>query len=150
MIEIGFMVKRSSDVLEVVPDMSGGLQDILKALAECSIDVELTGIIPGIYQSEVFIGSTWEIPREHMNIYCLTAIDQTGKVLWQRGTPWMKWPHYDCHAAQFMVCFDAKLGKIALTLCKCWDRGVYRIRNKVVKPFVAAGKAYGLLRRQSL
>jgi len=48
--EKGFMVRQSSGVVEVVPDRLCGLQDILEALAEHSIDVELTGIIPGIYQ----------------------------------------------------------------------------------------------------
>jgi hypothetical protein len=48
--EKGFMVRQSSVAVEVVPDRLCGLQDILEALAEHSIDVELTGIIPGIYQ----------------------------------------------------------------------------------------------------
>ncbi len=48
--EKGFMVRQSSCALEVVPDRLCGLQDILQALAEHSIDVELTSIIPGIYQ----------------------------------------------------------------------------------------------------
>jgi hypothetical protein len=48
--EKGFVVRKSSGAVEVVPDRACGLQDILKALAEHSIDVELTGIIPGIYQ----------------------------------------------------------------------------------------------------
>jgi hypothetical protein len=49
--EKGFMVRRqSSGIVEVVPDRLCGLQDILKALAEHGIDVELSGIIPGIYQ----------------------------------------------------------------------------------------------------
>lgn len=48
--EKGFMVRQSSGIVEVVPDRSCGLQDILKALAENGIDVELSGIIPGIYQ----------------------------------------------------------------------------------------------------
>jgi hypothetical protein len=48
--EKGFMVRQSSGAVEVVPDRLCGLQDIIKALAEHNIDVELTGIIPGIYQ----------------------------------------------------------------------------------------------------
>jgi hypothetical protein len=48
--EKGFMVRQSSGTVEVVPDRSCGLQDILTALAEHGIDVELSGIIPGIYQ----------------------------------------------------------------------------------------------------
>lgn len=48
--EKGFMVKQSSGAMEVVPDRSCGLLDILKTLARHGIDVEPTGIIPGIYQ----------------------------------------------------------------------------------------------------
>jgi hypothetical protein len=48
--EKGFMVRQLSGAVEVVPDRLCGLQDIIKALAEHNIDVELTGIIPGIYQ----------------------------------------------------------------------------------------------------
>ena len=48
--DMGFVVRKSSGVVEVIPDRSGGLQDVLKVLAEHGIDVELTGIIPGIYQ----------------------------------------------------------------------------------------------------
>jgi hypothetical protein len=46
----GFAVRKSSCFVEALPDSSGGLQDMLKILAEHGIDVELTGIIPGIYQ----------------------------------------------------------------------------------------------------
>lgn len=46
----GFVVRKSSGAVEVVPDRMSGLQDMLKVLAEHGIDVELTGIIPGIYQ----------------------------------------------------------------------------------------------------
>jgi len=48
--EKGFAVRKLSGAVEVVPDRSCGLHDIFKALEEHSIDVELTGIIPGIYQ----------------------------------------------------------------------------------------------------
>ena len=48
--ERGFMVRQSCSAVEVAPDRLCILQDILDALAEHSIDVELTGIIPGIYQ----------------------------------------------------------------------------------------------------
>lgn len=48
--ERGFVVRKSSIAVEVIPDRSCGLQDILKSLEEHSIDVELNGIIPGIYQ----------------------------------------------------------------------------------------------------
>ncbi|HYA13258.1 MAG TPA: hypothetical protein VEF33_02855 [Syntrophales bacterium] len=46
----GIMVRQSSGAVEVIPDRSCGLKDILKTLAEHGIDIELTGIIPGIYQ----------------------------------------------------------------------------------------------------
>ena len=46
----GFVVRKSSGAVEVVPDRRSGLVDMLKVLAEHGIDVELTGIIPGIYQ----------------------------------------------------------------------------------------------------
>ena len=46
----GFKVRQSSGAVEIVPDRSGGLQDIIQVLAEHGINVELTGIIPGIYQ----------------------------------------------------------------------------------------------------
>lgn len=46
----GFKVRQVSGAVEIVPDRSGGLQDILKVLADHGINVELTGIIPGIYQ----------------------------------------------------------------------------------------------------
>ena len=46
----GFIVRQSSGAVEVIPDRSCGLQDILHVLANHGIDVELTGIIPGIYQ----------------------------------------------------------------------------------------------------
>ena len=48
--EKGFVVRKASGAVEVVPDRTSGLQDMLKILAEHGIDVELTGIIPGIYQ----------------------------------------------------------------------------------------------------
>jgi hypothetical protein len=44
------IVRQTADAVEVVPDGSCGLLDILKTLAEHGIDTELTGIIPGIYQ----------------------------------------------------------------------------------------------------
>ncbi|HBH86826.1 MAG TPA: hypothetical protein DDY17_04380 [Syntrophaceae bacterium] len=46
----GFVVRKSFGAVEVVPDRTSGLQEMLKTLAEHGIDVELTGIIPGIYQ----------------------------------------------------------------------------------------------------
>jgi len=50
LIKKGFIVRRSSCAVEIVPSSSCGLRDILDGLAEHGIDVELTGIIPGIYQ----------------------------------------------------------------------------------------------------
>ena len=46
----GLIIRSIVDVVEVVPDGSCGLLDILMMLAEHGIDAELTGIIPGIYQ----------------------------------------------------------------------------------------------------
>jgi hypothetical protein len=46
----GLIVRQTADAVEVVPDGSYGLLDILRMLAEHGVDVELTGIIPGIYQ----------------------------------------------------------------------------------------------------
>lgn len=46
----GLIFRRTVDAVEVVPDGSCGLLDILAMLAEHGIDTELTGIIPGIYQ----------------------------------------------------------------------------------------------------
>lgn len=46
----GFVVRKFSGAVEVVPDRRSGLEDMLKVLAEYGIEVELTGIIPGIYQ----------------------------------------------------------------------------------------------------
>jgi hypothetical protein len=46
----GVIFRRTAHAVEVVPDGSCGLLDILMALAEHGIDAELTGIIPGIYQ----------------------------------------------------------------------------------------------------
>jgi hypothetical protein len=46
----GFVVRKISGAVEVVPDRRSGLEDMLKVLAEHGIEVELTGIIPGIYQ----------------------------------------------------------------------------------------------------
>ncbi len=46
----GLIIRRTADAVEVVPDGSCGLLDILAMLADCGIDTELTGIIPGIYQ----------------------------------------------------------------------------------------------------
>jgi hypothetical protein len=46
----GLIVRQTADAVEVVPDGSCGLLDILRMLAEHGIDTELTGIIPGIYQ----------------------------------------------------------------------------------------------------
>jgi hypothetical protein len=46
----GLIVRPMDDAVEVVPDGSCGLLDILRTLAEHGIDAELTGIIPGIYQ----------------------------------------------------------------------------------------------------
>ena len=31
---------------------------------------------PGIYQSEVFNGTTWEVSEENRGIHCLTAVRQ--------------------------------------------------------------------------
>ncbi len=44
------MVRRTIDAIEVVPNRPCGLLDVLLLLAEHDINVELTGIIPGIYQ----------------------------------------------------------------------------------------------------
>jgi hypothetical protein len=46
----GLIIRQTDDAVEVVPDGSCGLLDILGTLAEHGIDAELTGIIPGIYQ----------------------------------------------------------------------------------------------------
>ena len=46
----GLIIRSIVDAVEVVPDGSCGLLDILMMLAEHGIDAELTGIIPGIYQ----------------------------------------------------------------------------------------------------
>jgi len=46
----GLIIRRSADTVEVVPDGSCGLLEILRTLAEHGIKAELTGIIPGIYQ----------------------------------------------------------------------------------------------------
>jgi hypothetical protein len=46
----GFVVRKYSGAVEIVPDRRSGLEDMLKVLAEHGIEVELTGIIPGIYQ----------------------------------------------------------------------------------------------------
>jgi hypothetical protein len=46
----GLIVRQTADAVEVVPDGSCGLLDILRILAEHRVDAELTGIIPGIYQ----------------------------------------------------------------------------------------------------
>ena len=46
----GVITRRTDDAVEVVPDGSCGLLDILRTLAEHGIDAELTGMIPGIYQ----------------------------------------------------------------------------------------------------
>jgi hypothetical protein len=46
----GLIVRQTADAVEIVPDGSCGLLDILRTLAEHGIDTELTGIIPGIYQ----------------------------------------------------------------------------------------------------
>jgi hypothetical protein len=46
----GVIVRQTADAVEVVPDGSCGLLDILVILAEHGISAELTGIIPGIYQ----------------------------------------------------------------------------------------------------
>jgi hypothetical protein len=46
----GLIVRQTADAVEVVPDGSCGLLDILQMLAVNGIDAELTGIIPGIYQ----------------------------------------------------------------------------------------------------
>ena len=46
----GLIVRQTADAVEVVPDGSCGLLDILMTLAEHGIDAELTAMIPGIYQ----------------------------------------------------------------------------------------------------
>jgi hypothetical protein len=46
----GLVARQMDDAVEIVPDESCGLLDILRTLAEHGIDAELTGIIPGIYQ----------------------------------------------------------------------------------------------------
>jgi len=44
------IIRHMGNAVEVVPDGSCGLLDILATLAKHGIDTELTGIIPGIYQ----------------------------------------------------------------------------------------------------
>jgi hypothetical protein len=46
----GVIVRQTADAVEIAPDGSCGLLNILIALAENGIDTELTGIIPGMYQ----------------------------------------------------------------------------------------------------
>jgi hypothetical protein len=58
---------------------------------------------PGIYQSEVFIGTTSETPVEQRTIYCLTALTLDGKVLWQLGTPNLNFREAASHVADQMI-----------------------------------------------
>jgi hypothetical protein len=48
--EKGFMVRQKSGAIEVVPAGSEAFHDVVKLLKEHGTDVELTAIIPGIYQ----------------------------------------------------------------------------------------------------
>jgi len=42
---------------------------------------------PGISQSDAFDGSGRQVSLEMKNVFCLTAVDADGKVLWQYGKP---------------------------------------------------------------
>lgn len=50
----------------------------------------------GICQSDVFKGSNREVSAAHLRrVFCITAVDSSGRVLWQYGTPYTataKWP----------------------------------------------------------
>lgn len=46
----GLVARQMDDAVEVLPDGSCGLMEILRTLGEHGIDAELTGMIPGIYQ----------------------------------------------------------------------------------------------------
>lgn len=59
---------------------------------------------PGIYQSDVFDDTRWRLPEDEKRIHCLTAIDGHGRVLWQRGTPFLRSLRYGSHVADQMVC----------------------------------------------
>ncbi|MCC6679948.1 MAG: hypothetical protein IT445_03505 [Phycisphaeraceae bacterium] len=59
---------------------------------------------PGIYQSDVFDNTRWKVAADVKSIYCLTAIDDEGRVLWQRGEPYTATLAYDSHVADQMVC----------------------------------------------
>jgi len=58
---------------------------------------------PGIFQEDVFDDTRWKTPQEEKDIYCLTATDGTGNVLWQFGTPWLTSLRYASHVADQMV-----------------------------------------------
>jgi len=59
----------------------------------------------GIYQSKVFIGTSWvkteDVPC--MDIFCLTAITREGKILWQFGKPCLKFKSALSHVADQML-----------------------------------------------
>jgi hypothetical protein len=58
---------------------------------------------PGIYQSDVFIGTRSEIPAAERKTFCLTAITQEGNVLWQFGEPNLKVRSAGTHVADQML-----------------------------------------------
>ena len=58
---------------------------------------------PGIYQEDVFDDTRFSTPQEEKDIYCLTAVDAQGKMLWQFGSPWLESLQYGNHVADQMV-----------------------------------------------
>ncbi len=57
----------------------------------------------GIFQSEVFNATVNETPDEIRKIFCLTAITLEGKVLWQVGSPCLKFRCAKSHVADQML-----------------------------------------------
>ena len=51
---------------------------------------------PGTFQSGVFDSAERKVAEEMKNVFCLTAVDGGGEVLWQYGTPFRdgRWPSH--------------------------------------------------------
>lgn len=59
---------------------------------------------PGISQSDVFDASDRRVAEEKKNVYCLTAVDRDGSVLWQYGEPFAGGGRWPSHVADQGVC----------------------------------------------
>lgn len=106
------MLQREASLLQTIPFAGFRADEIFPGDLDGDGRIEYLCLqSPGIYQSAVFAGTEWEIPRDQRDLYCLTAIDGIGRVLWQYGKPWLSSFEYANHCADQMIWCGLSFGR---------------------------------------